>query len=160
RAGAYRWDPDGLDATLVEDGEITRLPTSGRLHWFSPGAEDCLVLDSAVSGFVLQVNTRQLYRDVRDPRTGAAENQLRVLNRRGLFDPPLREEQIPLLPRLASLDDSGASAELRVRSYLDANCAVCHRPGGPSRGNFDARFQTPLAEQQLLNGELVAGDLG
>jgi hypothetical protein len=58
------------------------------------------------------------------------------------------------------LTDTTASLELRVRSYLDVNCAACHRPGGPSRGNFDARFITPLAAQNLLNGELAAGDLG
>src|SRR5205085_9771826 len=63
-------------------------------------------------------------------------------------------------PRLAGLDETSASLELRVRSYLDANCSLCHRPGGPSRGNYDARFSTPLAEQRLLNGELIAGDLG
>ncbi len=48
------------------------------------------------------------------------------------------------------------SLEDRVRSYLDVNCAVCHQPGGASRGNFDARFGTALN----MNGELVAGDLG
>jgi len=58
------------------------------------------------------------------------------------------------------LDDSSVSLEDRVRSYLDANCASCHRPGGPSRGFFDARFTTALADQNLLHGELMAGDLG
>src|SRR5437764_1680638 len=87
-------------------------------------------------------------------------NQLRRLNELGLFEPPLREEQFATLRQLAGLDHLSSPAELRVRSYLDANCAVCHRPGGPSRGNFDARFTTALARQGLLNGELAAGDLG
>lgn len=160
RAVAYRWDADGRDATLIEDGEIDNLPGSGKLRWFSPGAEDCLNLETTTSGFILQLNTRQLNLNRRDGQTGKTENQLRAWNRRGLLDPPLREDQFDSLPRLASLADATASPEQRVRSYLDANCAVCHRPGGPSRGNWDARFATPLAQQGLLNGEPVAGDLG
>lgn len=160
RAGAYRWNADGREAFLIEDSEITPLPAGGKLNWFSPGAEDCLVLDTMVSGFVLQLNTRQLNREVRDPRAQTRENQLRAFNRRGLFEPPLRDEQFAALPRLTGLDDAAAPAEMRVRSYLDANCAVCHRPGGASRGNFDARFNIRLEEQRILNGELAAGDLG
>jgi hypothetical protein len=64
------------------------------------------------------------------------------------------------MPRLAALTDKTVPLELRIRSYLDANCASCHRPGGPSRGNFDARFVTSLAAQNLVEGEPVAGDLG
>lgn len=59
-----------------------------------------------------------------------------------------------LLPR--ALPQANGSVEDRVRAYLDVNCAVCHQPGGPSRGNFDLRFGAPLD----INVELVAGDLG
>lgn len=41
----------------------------------------------------------------------------------------------------------------RVRSYLAANCSHCHRPGGV-RANFDARYETPLSRQGILNGVL------
>jgi hypothetical protein len=37
---------------------------------------------------------------------------------------------------------------------------MCHYPGGPSRGQFDLRFDTPLEKQGLLNGALVAEPLG
>lgn len=50
--------------------------------------------------------------------------------------------------------------EARVRSYLHGNCAVCHQPGGASRGAFDARITTPLDEAGIINGPLAAGDLG
>jgi glucose/arabinose dehydrogenase len=162
RAAAYQWDANGRDATLVEDGEVISLPGHPKRHWFSPGAEPRLNLETTVTGFVLQLNTRQLNRGVPAPG-GSGErttNQLSLWNRRGWFEPPLLEEEISRMPRLAEIEDATASLESRIRSYLDANCAVCHRPGGPSRGAFDARFSIPLTDQHLVPGELQAGDLG
>ncbi len=150
RAAAYRWAADGRDAALVEDSEIVPVPGPPGRRWFSPGLEQLLNLDFVVTGFLLPVNTRQLNRD----------RQLESWNARGWLTPKLRDADFAGLPRLAPLGDTSAPPDLRVRSYLDVNCSACHRPGGPSRGFFDARITTPLAEQRLLNGELMAGDLG
>src|SRR5438309_1490856 len=85
---SVRWAADGHEAFLVEDCEVAPLPGGNKRNWFSPGAEECLSLDAVVSGFILQANTRQLNRTVRDPRSGAMVNQLRRLNELGLFEPP------------------------------------------------------------------------
>jgi hypothetical protein len=52
------------------------------------------------------------------------------------------------------VDDTQRSLEDRARSWLDANCGHCHRPGG-TVANFDARFQTPPAEQNIVDGPVL-----
>jgi uncharacterized repeat protein (TIGR03806 family) len=160
----YRWKADQSDAKLLMDGftEELTIPTAAgrrRLRWTYPSRNDCLVCHTANAGFVLGVKTRQLNGDFKYPLTGVTDNQLRTWNHLGLFQRGLDEARIPGYARLAAVTDTTASLEHRVRSYLDANCAQCHRPGG-SRGEFDARFDVPLARQHLLRGSVVSSDLG
>jgi len=42
-------------------------------------------------------------------------------------------------------------------SYLDVNCANCHRPGGTVAA-FDARFDTPLEKQGLIDGPVLINE--
>jgi hypothetical protein len=154
---AYRWKTDGSDAELVEEGEAWEVEEGGRKRrWYSPGPLECLACHSPPAGFVLGLSARQLNHP---PRAGGAQEILEWA-RRGMFDPPPRKEDLSGLTRLTPLSDDHAPLEVRVRSYLDANCAGCHRPGGAGRGLLDARFDTPLGNQNLVNAPLVAGDLG
>jgi mono/diheme cytochrome c family protein len=102
----------------------------------------------------LGVSTRQLNRPVLYP-SGVRDQQLRTWNHLGLFDAQLDERTIATLPHLVALDDPQAGAEQRVRSYLDANCSFCHRPSGVGFSNFDARADIPLAETNLIGGQVV-----
>lgn len=70
-----------------------------------------------------------------------------------MFREDLKEGSIPDLARNCRIDDDSAKLEDRVRSYLDANCAHCHRPGGTG-ALWDGRYETPLAQQGIVNGEL------
>ncbi|MBW3600371.1 MAG: chitobiase/beta-hexosaminidase C-terminal domain-containing protein, partial [Planctomycetes bacterium] len=160
----YRWNEEQTDAELLSEAktetiELSTAEGQQRLSWYFPSRKDCLVCHTRGAGFVLGVNTRQLNCDFTYPETGATDNQLRTWRHAGMFDEPPEEAAIAGLPRLAAIDDESAPLVHRVRSYLDANCAQCHRPGG-ARGTFDARFAVPLEKQNLISGKLIAADLG
>jgi uncharacterized repeat protein (TIGR03806 family) len=156
----YRWRGDGSDAELLTEGLTETIERDDRKQtWSYPGRGECLVCHTASAGFVLGVNTRQLNRPSTDPSATATDNLLRTWNRLGLFRPAIRDEDFARLDRLVAVTDTKAALEHRVRSYLDANCAQCHRPGG-TRGDFDARFDTPLARQKLVNAPPLSSDLG
>ncbi|MBI4607050.1 MAG: PQQ-dependent sugar dehydrogenase [Planctomycetes bacterium] len=158
----YRWRDDGSDADLLEDAALAEVPvaTSGGPRtrtWYYPSPKDCLTCHTEIAGFVLGVKTRQINRPFRYGR--AEDNQLRTWGYLGMLDPRPREEAIASFDRLAALSDVSAPLERRVRSYLDANCAGCHRPAG-TKALLDLRFDTPPRLGNLLNGSLLAGDLG
>ena len=53
-----------------------------------------------------------------------------------------------------------ASKAVRARSYLDANCAFCHRPDDPTNAGLDLRATTPLELTGALDKVPQHGDLG
>jgi uncharacterized repeat protein (TIGR03806 family) len=161
----YRWQPDGRDAELLPDGrtETFTIKTAAGTRqqtWTYPGRADCLACHTPAAGFVLGVKTRQLNRERTYAETGITDNQLRTWNYLGLFDPPLDEGRIGGFARMVAVTDGRAPLELRVRSYLDANCANCHRPGHTVLATFDARFDTPLEDQGIVNAPTVSDSLG
>jgi len=158
----YKWRADNSDADLVTNGfteDITIRTADGMRtqHWFYPGRQDCLSCHTSVSGGVLGLKTGQLNGNFKYP-DGVTANQLRTLGRIGMFDATFDERKISRFPRFASITDTSAALELRVRSYLDANCSQCHRPGSAG-AFFDTRFDTSLKKQNLINGP-VANQLG
>ena len=155
---AYKWRPDNSDADLLAanltEAIVIKTAAGTRTQmWYYPSRQDCLVCHTVQAGLVLGVKTRQMNRDFPYP-SGRADNQLRAWNRLGLFDPPLDEARLPDYASLAGADDAGRSLEDRARSYLDANCAHCHRPGG-TVAYFDARYDTPLKQQNLIAGQIL-----
>lgn len=145
RGFSYRWRADASDADLIREGrvETLRRPINGLTRWAFPGPTDCRQCHTPASGGILGVKPRQIDREMRYP-SGIVDDQLRTWSHLGLIDPPPKGGA-----RLARADDRTAPLEARARSYLDANCAHCHRPGGAA-ADFDARFVTPLAEQGLI----------
>ncbi len=126
--------------------------------WYYPGRQDCLACHTQPSGGVLGINPPQANSDYHYLASGITDNQLRALNHAGYFNPALNEADIPTYEKLAALSDSSASIEHRVRSYIDSNCAHCHRPGGV-HAFWDGRIETPLAQAGIVNG-IVQDALG
>ncbi len=154
----YKWRPDDSDADLLftnlTEAIIIKTATGTRTqNWYYPSRQDCLTCHTANAGYVLGVKTRQLNRDLKYP-SGVTDNELRTWNHLGLFDANLNEGELKDFPKLARADDETRTLEDRTRSYLDANCANCHRPHG-TVAYFDARYDTPLAQQNLINGPVL-----
>jgi uncharacterized repeat protein (TIGR03806 family) len=155
----YKWRPDGSDADLLKVSATENIQVksaAGEVHeqtWYYPSRQDCLTCHTAGAGGVLGVKTRQLNRSFTYP-SGVTDNELRTWNHLGLFAPGFKEEELRSFAALAAADDAARSLQDRARSYLDANCAQCHRPGG-TVANFDARYDTPLAKQELIDGPVL-----
>jgi glucose/arabinose dehydrogenase len=141
-AASYRWRADLSDADRVD--ERTAVPGPGGA-WTVPSPEDCRACHTDAAGFLLGVTASQL----RAATVGAWK-------RSGVLSgaPAPRE-----VPRLARLRGRGR-IERRARSYLDANCASCHRPDDPTGASLDLRFSTPLEETGMLDAPPQHGDLG
>jgi uncharacterized repeat protein (TIGR03806 family) len=159
----YKWNADGSDAeplfqSLLEP--LTRVAadgTSSVQSYYYPSPSDCLVCHNADAGHVLGVRTAQLNGPALDaegfPDPGL--NQLVDWSERGLLDTPLDAADVAALPSLAPLSDASRTLEDRVRSYLDANCSMCHGENPNLRTRWDARYSTPLGSQGLIDGPLT-----
>jgi uncharacterized repeat protein (TIGR03806 family) len=155
----YRWRADNSEADLLSAGRTEDIPikaASGEIHrqtWYYPRRADCLACHNSKTSGVLGVKARQMNHGFTYP-SGVTDNELRAWNHLGLFAPAVNEADLARLPTLAAADDSARSLEDRARSYLDANCAQCHRPGG-TVAYFDARYDTPLEKQELIDGPVL-----
>ncbi len=168
---SYRWNniQSGAqtDATLVaEDGfnqvlTLTGASAPATQTWRFPSRTECRICHTAVGGFALSFNTRQLNRD--HPFGAQTLNQIAALRDAqtsggvpaSFFTAGTAPAVTNTLPAFAAGTDANASLEWRVRSYLAVNCVQCHQPGGASVGNWDARATTPTDLAGLINGALV-----
>jgi uncharacterized repeat protein (TIGR03806 family) len=155
---SYQWNAQQTDATIVDqDGLTTTIQNGdgGTQTWYFPSRNDCFQCHNSVFGDSLGTETRQLNRTITYPN-GVTANQLDTFEHLGMFDEPI--------PRLAPLADytattSTASLTTKAESYLHANCAICHLPGG-TYDSIDFRYGTPLAMMNVCNVAPDKGDEG
>ena len=154
---SYLWNEAGTDATLLADSTTVAYviddpqdPVGFLLQeYYFPARQDCEVCHTKGAGYVLGVHTAQLH----------AENQLHTLAEQGLFTGDLPTDLSPL-PHLPNPFDPSVPLDQRARSYLDVNCAPCHRPESVGRTIIDLRYDTPLAQTNTVGAFPTLGDIG
>lgn len=152
----YRWGTSTNEAVLVPDTglyEPILIDDGGTIRtqvWRYPSRAECLSCHQVGAGFALGFNTPQLNRTMN--YNGLVTNQIAALGCSGFFTQCV--ENVVQLPRLVHATNTEYSVEYRVRSYLQANCANCHFPGGPIPGNFSARLKESLVDANLIDGLL------
>lgn len=145
----YEWNEAATEATLLPDDEVGKDRQVGAQVWHYPGRGQCPQCHTPGAGFSLGPSTPQMSSDF--PYAEGAMNQVDKLTQLGLFDAP--PKPLPGYPDPAGADE----LEARARSYLQVNCAVCHRPSG-EYGGMDMRWGKPLADMKLC--ELSERDPG
>jgi hypothetical protein len=114
----YVWNADETDADLVEAGGADRdLTVGGRpQRWHYPSRAECMVCHTRAANFVLGLCELQMNKDHDYP--GGRDNQLRVLERLGLFEcdwPAEAKER--LRDRAKEKGLTGAAAADYVRAH-------------------------------------------
>ncbi len=153
----YQWNEDGTDATLLTVGDQKQfdITEGGQFAftqtWDFPSRDQCLSCHNDNADYVLGVNTHQLngtqfYHDL-----GLEMNQLEYLSDSDILNVNISDASI--LPKSYNLDEEGVDLELRIRSYLDSNCASCHRQGGIPDVSIDLRLNIPLRFNGTINAQ-------
>jgi uncharacterized repeat protein (TIGR03806 family) len=155
---SYEWDAAQTDATLLADnveGYIKSVPAGAGATqmWHFPSRAHCLQCHTDAAGVALGPETKNLNSDFTYP-SGRKSNQVATLDHIGVLD-----ATPAMLPAYVNPADTAAPLEARARSYMQENCAICHR----AKGNFesiDLRFSTPLAGTRLCNVAPEKGTAG
>ena len=151
----YKWNEDDTDATLITSGQSEYFDIMDgndiafTQKWDYPDRGQCSTCHTSNANHVLGVKTHQLNSDF--IYEGVSMNQIEYLRTHEIFKNP--NQTLGQHLKSYGLGDESVDLGVRIRSYLDANCASCHRPGGVRNVNMDLRFSVPLPLQNMLNIE-------
>lgn len=160
----YEWNEDQSDARLVDalgadrTIEIAAPAAPGgkrTVNWRFSGRAECQRCHNRWSGPPLAFNTPQLHND--RTQDGAVTSQLDELTRIGLLN-----KTIPIDKRPQLVDPYISSADLdrRARSYLQVNCAHCHRMHAGGAVLSQMHFDLDLAKTNMVGVRPTQGVFG
>ena len=152
---SYRWNDAGTEATLVPDQgvdfnlSLTQNGAPYTQRWHVPSRAECMICHTPQAGHSLSMNTRQL--NMANVIHGVAGNQVNLLQNAGYLSN--EAEPVNVLPRHLKPAETSFPVEARVRSWLDVNCAYCHKTGGTATpSSWDGSIALALDQTGLING--------
>ena len=157
----YNWNDAQTEATLQDvslDEPIAITTTTGGTryqNWHFPSNTECHSCHKGVLKGTLGPRTRYLNMDFTYDKTGITANQLVTLSHLGILDQSIDDNDVGGYLTHKSIYDTSASLDDRARSYMDLNCAYCHRPGTGNRAEFDLRLINDLNETGLLTAGVL-----
>ncbi|MGJ8592923.1 MAG: FG-GAP-like repeat-containing protein [Aquaticitalea sp.] len=152
----YKWNSAQTDATLLNAAVDEDVVVGGVTQsWHYPSRTECASCHFPQNGSVLGPKTRHLNKSILYPSSGITMNQLVNFSELGLITESINPLNVNGYPAVAAKDDLSASIEDRARSYIDVNCASCHNPTVNNAAMFDARYTTPLANQNIIYGAVI-----
>jgi hypothetical protein len=146
RGFSYEWNDEETDATLLPD--FKDKDVGGGQIWHYPSRNECFECHTEAGGRSLGPTTAQLDRDHDYP--DGTMNQVDKFVALGFFD------QKPKAVPAYSDPFGSAPLEQRARSYIHANCSMCHRSGGIVI-DVDLRYTTSFADTDLCNQMVFRG---
>lgn len=161
---SYRWDADAKDARLLDEKEwevtpmkVTTDHGTETIRYLYPNETSCVACHNGALG-VVGPRTSQLNKEIN--YDGTLMNQLDAMDQLGVFEATLPKPSAELA-HVPSPADESRTLEERARSYLDANCGHCHRPGGwvPRELDMDLRYTTPLEDTKICDVSARYGNI-
>jgi putative heme-binding domain-containing protein len=172
QAYTYRWNDEQTEASLVPaegDGAAftvkdERAPGGTRtLHWTFSSRSQCMTCHTPWAESTLAFTSGQLL----TPLKGEKTNRLDQFEQSGLLvrqtptqAPPKNQSRWDQESVLVSPFDESFSLDERARSYIDANCAHCHRFGGGGTALIDLRAGIPIDKMKMVDEVPKKGELG
>lgn len=164
---SYEWNEEETDAVLLPPGAkrrpfslVDREGVAFDYEWHYPSRAECFSCHTPAANVVLGLQTAQMNSSFLYPASGVVDNQLRTLEHLGLFGGPLPAPPSELAAATPPFDPAAGSLRERAKAYLNANCAMCHRPGGPIPLPFEFRWETPLRDMGIYDVAPLLGNLG
>jgi len=147
---SYLWNDAGSDAALVDTAGANHTlsaaspNTEGRRTeqtWHVGAQNECRLCHNAGSRFILGFVPNQLNRPTGE--SSSRRDQLAALATQNVIaDAPAIPRTDPR--RLVDPHDTTRHLNARARSYLHANCSMCHHPGGNAIVSFYLRRDLPF----------------
>jgi putative heme-binding domain-containing protein len=159
RPYSYLWDQAGEDATLVESSGAQRtlnLPDAAapggfvERTWRVNATNECKLCHNAGPRFVLGFVPNQLDRPSVNDNDSTAHKLATLVAQGVLKDAP--QNAGGAASRLVNPHDTTQSLDDRARSYLHANCGMCHHPGGNAIVSFFLSRELPFDKLNTNKG--------